>query len=57
MAHSFALLDTGAYDSLPDAAGLNAILQKLKGLIVTRLEEIACRQSRISVEASTSRST
>jgi glucose-1-phosphate thymidylyltransferase len=46
----FAWLDTGTHDSLLDAAGFIATLQKRQGLMVACPEEIAYRQGWISVE-------
>jgi glucose-1-phosphate thymidylyltransferase len=47
----FAWLDTGTHDSLLDAAGFIATLQKRQGLMVACPEEIAYRQGWISAEA------
>ena len=51
MGRGFAWLDTGTHDSLPDAAGFIATLQKRQGLMVACPEEIAYRQGWISAEA------
>jgi glucose-1-phosphate thymidylyltransferase len=50
MRRGFAWLDTGTHDSLLDAAGFIATLQKRQGLMVACPEEIAYRQSWISAE-------
>ena len=51
MGRGFAWLDTGTHDSLHDAAGFIATLQKRQGLMVACPEEIAFRQGWISVES------
>ena len=51
MGRGFAWLDTGTHDSLLDAAGFIATLQKRQGLMVACLEEIAYRQGWIDAEA------
>ncbi len=51
MGRGYAWLDTGTYDSLLDAAGFIATLQKRQGLMVACPEEIAFRQGWIGVEA------
>ncbi len=51
MGRGFAWLDTGTHDSLLDAAGFIATLQKRQGLMVACPEEIAYRQGWISQEA------
>ena len=51
MGRGFAWLDTGTHDSLLDAAGFIATLQKRQGLMVACPEEIAFRQGWITVEA------
>jgi len=51
MGCGFAWLDTGTHDSLLDAAGFIATLQKRQGLMVACPEEIAYRQGWISAEA------
>jgi glucose-1-phosphate thymidylyltransferase len=51
MGRGFAWLDTGTHDSLLDAAGFIATLQKRQGLMVACPEEIAYRQGWISTEA------
>lgn len=51
MGRGFAWLDTGTHDSLLDAAGFIATLQKRQGLMVACPEEIAYRQGWISFEA------
>jgi glucose-1-phosphate thymidylyltransferase len=51
MGRGFAWLDTGTHDSLLDAAGFIATLQKRQGLMVACPEEIAYRQAWISAEA------
>ena len=48
MGRGYAWLDTGTHDSLLDAAGFIATLQKRQGLMVACPEEIAFRQSWIS---------
>lgn len=50
MRRGFAWLDTGTQDSLLEAAGFIATLQKRQGLMVACPEEIAFRQSWISAE-------
>ncbi len=50
MGRGFAWLDTGTHDSLLDAAGFIATLQKRQGLRVACPEEIAYRQGWISAE-------
>ncbi len=50
MGRGFAWLDTGTHDSLLDAAGFIATLQKRQGLMVACPDEIAYRQGWISVE-------
>jgi glucose-1-phosphate thymidylyltransferase len=50
MGRGFAWLDTGTHDSLLDAAGFIATLQKRQGLMVACPEEIAYRQAWISAE-------
>jgi len=50
MGRGFAWLDTGTHDSLLDAAGFIATLQKRQGLMVACPEEIAFRQGWIGVE-------
>jgi glucose-1-phosphate thymidylyltransferase len=50
MGRGFAWLDTGTHDSLLDAAGFIATLQKPQGLMVACPEEIAYRQGWISAE-------
>jgi glucose-1-phosphate thymidylyltransferase len=50
MGRGFAWLDTGTHDSLLDAAGFIATLQKRQGLMVSCPEEIAFRQGWISAE-------
>lgn len=50
MGRGFAWLDTGTHDSLLDAAGFIATLQKRQGLMVACPEEIAFRQGWISAE-------
>jgi glucose-1-phosphate thymidylyltransferase len=50
MGRGFAWLDTGTHDSLLDAAGFIATLQKRQGLMVACPEEIAYRQGWIGVE-------
>jgi glucose-1-phosphate thymidylyltransferase len=51
MGRGFAWLDTGTHDSLLDAAGFIATLQKRQGLMVACPEEIAYRQGWIGAEA------
>jgi glucose-1-phosphate thymidylyltransferase len=51
MGRGFAWLDTGTHDSLLDAAGFIATLQKRQGLMVACPEEIAYHQGWISAEA------
>lgn len=51
MRRGFAWLDTGTHDSLLEAAGFIATLQKRQGLMVACPEEIAYRQSWIDAEA------
>lgn len=48
MGRGFAWLDTGTHDSLLDAAGFIATLQKRQGLMVACPEEIAYRQAWIT---------
>ena len=50
LGRGFAWLDTGTHDSLLDAAGFIATLQKRQGLMVACPEEIAFRQGWISAE-------
>lgn len=50
MGRGYAWLDTGTHDSLLDAAGFIATLQKRQGLMVACPEEIAFRQGWISAE-------
>ncbi|QWE29641.1 glucose-1-phosphate thymidylyltransferase RfbA [Polynucleobacter sp. AM-7D1] len=50
MGRGFAWLDTGTHDSLLDAAGFIATLQKRQGLMVSCPEEIAYRQGWITAE-------
>ena len=50
MYRGFAWLDTGTHDSLLDAAGFIATLQKRQGLMVSCPEEIAYRQGWIDAE-------
>ncbi len=50
MGRGFAWLDTGTYDSLLDAAGFIATLQKRQGLMVACPEEIAYHQGWIGAE-------
>jgi glucose-1-phosphate thymidylyltransferase len=50
MGRGYAWLDTGTYDSLLDAAGFIATLQKRQGLMVACPEEIAFRQGWINAE-------
>jgi len=51
MRRGFAWLDTGTHDSLLEAAGFIATLQKRQGLMVACPEEIAFRQCWIDAEA------
>lgn len=51
MGRGYAWLDTGTHDSLLDAAGFIATLQKRQGLMVACPEEVAYRQGWISQEA------
>jgi glucose-1-phosphate thymidylyltransferase len=51
MGRGYAWLDTGTHDSLLDAAGFIATLQKRQGLMVACPEEIAYRQGWISKQA------
>ena len=51
MGRGFAWLDTGTHDSLLDAAGFIATLQKRQGLMVACPEEIAYRQGWIDADA------
>ena len=51
MGRGFAWLDTGTHDSLHDAAGFIATLQKRQGLMVACPEEIAFRQGWIGAES------
>jgi len=51
MGRGFAWLDTGTHDSLLDAAGFIATLQKRQGLMVSCPEEIAYRKGWIDAEA------
>lgn len=51
MGRGYAWFDTGTHDSLLDAAGFIATLQKRQGLMVACPEEIAYRQGWISQEA------
>jgi len=51
MRRGFAWLDTGTHDSLLEAAGFIATLQKRQGLMIACPEEIAFRQSWIDAEA------
>ena len=51
MGRGYAWLDTGTHDSLLDAAGFIATLQKRQGLMVACPEEIAYRQGWINAEA------
>jgi glucose-1-phosphate thymidylyltransferase len=51
MGRGFAWLDTGTHDSLLDAAGFIATLQKRQGLMVACPEEIAYRQGWIDANA------
>jgi len=50
MGRGYAWLDTGTHDSLLDAAGFIATLQKRQGLMVACPEEIAYRQKWINAE-------
>ncbi len=50
MGRGYAWLDTGTHDSLLDAAGFIATLQKRQGLMVACPEEIAYRKKWISAE-------
>jgi glucose-1-phosphate thymidylyltransferase len=50
MGRGYAWLDTGTHDSLLDAAGFIATLQKRQGLMIACPEEIAYRQGWISAE-------
>ena len=50
MGRGYAWLDTGTHDSLHDAAGFIATLQKRQGLMVACPEEIAFRQGWITAE-------
>jgi glucose-1-phosphate thymidylyltransferase len=50
MGRGFAWLDTGTHDSLLDAAGFIAMLQRRQGLMVACPEEITYRQGLISAE-------
>ncbi len=50
MGRGFAWLDTGTHDSLLDAAGFIATLQKRQGLMVACPEEIAYRKGWITAE-------
>ena len=50
MGRGYAWLDTGTHDSLLDAAGFIATLQKRQGLMVACPEEIAYRQDWITAE-------
>jgi len=50
LGRGFAWLDTGTHDSLLDAAGFIATLQKRQGLMVACPEEIAYRQGWIDAE-------
>jgi len=50
MGRGYAWLETGTHDSLLDAAGFIATLQKRQGLMVACPEEIAYRQGWISAE-------
>ena len=51
MGRGFAWLDTGTHDSLLDAAGFIATLQKRQGLMVACPEEIAYRQGWITADS------
>jgi len=50
MGRGYAWLDTGTHDSLLDAGGFIATLQKRQGLMVACPEEIAYRNKWISAE-------
>jgi glucose-1-phosphate thymidylyltransferase len=50
MGRGYAWLDTGTHDSLLDAAGFIATLQKRQGLMVACPEEISYRQGWIDAE-------
>lgn len=50
MGRGYAWLDTGTHDSLLDAAGFIATLQKRQGLMVACPEEIAYRQGWVTAE-------
>ena len=50
MGRGYAWLDTGTHDSLLDAAGFIATLQKRQGLMVASPDEIAYRQGWITAE-------
>jgi glucose-1-phosphate thymidylyltransferase len=50
MGRGYAWLDTGTHDSLLDAAGFIATLQKRQGLMVACPEEIAFRQGWIGAD-------
>jgi glucose-1-phosphate thymidylyltransferase len=50
MGRGYAWLDTGTHDSLLEAAGFIATLQKRQGLMVACPEEIAYRQGWITAE-------
>jgi glucose-1-phosphate thymidylyltransferase len=50
MRRGYAWLDTGTHDSLLEAAGFIATLQKRQGLMVSCPEEIAFRQGWIEAE-------
>ena len=50
MGRGYAWLDTGTHDSLLDASGFIATLQKRQGLMVACPEEIAYRQGWITAE-------
>ena len=50
LGRGYAWLDTGTHDSLLDAAGFIATLQKRQGLMVACPEEIAYRQGWIDGE-------
>jgi glucose-1-phosphate thymidylyltransferase len=50
MRRGYAWLDTGTHDSLLEAAGFIATLQKRQGLMVSCPEEIAYRQGWINAE-------
>ena len=51
MGRGFAWLDTGTHDSLHDAAGFIATLQKRQGLMIACPEEIAFRKGWIGAES------